>query len=112
MGFFVDFGENFIFAILSVVLHLLLTIFICLKIRLATNKSQAQFNAVFFGFTFLHMIMTLIFITIYLIISKLNKNITAIILMLQFFVFFVFEIKIILSNLRSNSKRGQKFEDA
>ncbi len=70
----------------------------------AINVSQAKFNAVFFGFTFLQLILALIYIAIYLKFNQIINKWGVILLVFQYFIYLSFEIQFILSKLRTNSK--------
>lgn len=84
--------------------YMLLSILSSILINKSISVSQAKFNAVFFGFTFLQLILALIYIVIYLKFNEIVNKWGVILLVFQYFIYMSFEIQFILSKLRTNSK--------
>lgn len=99
---------------LSVLELLFCLLFIVAAIRLssALNVSQSQFNARYFGSMGLRLITVLILIAIYLYTSEVINKVGTIFLILSYFVYMGFEIRIILHKLRTNSEKSQNTDDA
>ncbi|MCC6818150.1 MAG: hypothetical protein IT245_04600 [Bacteroidia bacterium] len=99
---------------LSIVLIVFCTIFVigAKKISQSLDISQSQFNARFFGSMGLRIVVALISIAIYLFTSKIPNKFGAIFLLISYFVYMGFEIKIILHKLRTDSEKSQNTDDA
>lgn len=99
---------------LSVILIVFCAIFIlgASKISRALQVSQSQFNARYFGSMGLRIIVALISIAIYLKISPVINKAGAIFLLISYFVYMGFEIRIILHKLRTDSEKSQNTDDA
>lgn len=69
--------------------------------------SQARFNARYFSGMALRMFTALGLIAIYLYISKIKNIAGAISLIISYFVYMGFEIRIILHKLRTDSEKSQ-----
>jgi hypothetical protein len=76
------------------------------------NKSQAQFNAAFFGVTGLRMIFIIILLSIYLIINKPANVIGVIFIISTYFIYMGFEIRFILHKLRPDLQNQKANENA
>jgi len=97
-------SDNFLMAI-GGLFYLLTSIVSSIIIIKSISVSQAKFNAVFFGFTFLQLILALIYVVIYLKFNHIVNIWGVILLVFQYFIYMGFEIQFILSKLRTNSKR-------
>lgn len=100
--------------ILSAVLIVFCAIFIlgARKISHSLKVSQSQFNAKYFGSMGLRIVVALFSIAIYLKISTIVNKAGAIFLLISYFVYMGFEIKIILHKLRLDSEKSQNTDDA
>ena len=78
----------------------------------AFSSSQSQFNAKYFGAMGMRMIAGIILIGIYLKFSGAVNKPGTIFLICSYFVLMGFEIKIILSKLRTNSEKSKNTDDA
>lgn len=76
------------------------------------NVSQSRFNALFFGMMGLRMLTALIFIVIYLMVSRIVNKPGTIFLICSYFVYMGFEIKFILPKLRTDSEKSKNTDDA
>ena len=99
---------------LSVILVVFCGIFIlgASKVSQALQVSQSQFNARYFGSMGLRIVVALISIAIYLKISPVINKAGAIFLLISYFVYMGFEIRIILHKLRTDSEKSQNTDDA
>ena len=99
---------------LSVIVATLCLVFVLGTMRLSTalNVSQSQFNARYFGSMGLRMLIALILIVIYLKISPVVNKTGSIFLIISYFVYMGFEIRIILHKLRTNSEKSKNTDDA
>jgi hypothetical protein len=99
---------------LSIILAVLCLVFVLGTMRLSTalNVSQSQFNARYFGSMGLRMLIALILIVIYLKISTVINKTGSIFLIISYFVYMGFEIRIILHKLRTNSEKSKNTDDA
>jgi Kef-type K+ transport system membrane component KefB len=83
-----------------------------LILKKVENKSQAQFNAAFFGVTGLRMIFIIIILSIYLIINK-PANVAGVIFIIStYFIYMGFEIRFILHKLRPDLQNQKANENA
>jgi hypothetical protein len=82
------------------------------KIISAFESSQSQFNAKYFGAMGMRMLTGIILIGIYLKFSGAINKPGTIFLICSYFVLMGFEIKIILSKLRTNSEKSKNTDDA
>ena len=97
-------NQDNIYIIVGSIIYMCISIISSIIILRSIDVSQAKFNSVFFGFTFLQLILALIYIAIYLKNSGLSNKWAVISLVFQYFIFMGFEIQFILSKLRTNSK--------
>jgi hypothetical protein len=74
--------------------------------------SQSRFNARYFGTMGFRMFMGIILIIIYLKFSSVMNKPGTIFLICSYFVYMGFEIRIILSKLRTNSEKPKNADDA
>jgi hypothetical protein len=81
------------------------------RIIAAFNSSQSQFNARYFGTMGLRMLLGIILIVIYLKFSPVINKAGTIFLICSYFVYMGFEIKIILSKLRTNSEKPKNADN-
>ncbi len=89
-----------------------LTLFAGNRIAKLLQVSQARFNAIFFGFMFFKMIITLFLICIYLIMNKINLKVGTIFIVCSYFIYTYFEIQFILAKLRTDYEKKQNVSDA
>lgn len=78
----------------------------------AGEISQSKFNARFFGSMGLRMIICLSTIGIYLAISEVKTRIGSIFLVISYFIYMGFEIRIILHKLRTDSEKSKNADNA
>ena len=74
--------------------------------------SQSKFNAKFFGSMGLRMLTGLGTIGIYLAISPIINKVGTIFLLISYFVYMGFEIRIILHKLRTDSEKSKNADNA
>ncbi|HEY1047560.1 MAG TPA: hypothetical protein VGF79_14035 [Bacteroidia bacterium] len=74
--------------------------------------SQSKFNAKFFGSMGLRMLTGLGTIGIYLAISPIVNKVGTIFLLISYFVYMGFEIRIILHKLRTDSEKSKNADNA
>lgn len=101
-----------IFLSMIVSLYCVVFIFGAGKITRSLNVSQSQFNARYFGSMGIRIIIALISIAIYLKFSTIVNKFGAIFLLISYFVYMGFEIRIILHKLRTDSEKSQNTDDA
>ncbi len=82
------------------------------RIIAAFDHSQSRFNARYFGTMGMRMLIGIILIVIYLKFSPVINKAGTIFLICSYFVYMGFEIKIILSKLRTNSEKSKNADDA
>lgn len=82
------------------------------RIIAAFNSSPSMFNARYFGTMGMRMLMGIILIVIYLKFSGTFNKAGTIFLICSYFVYMGFEIKIILTKLRTNSEKPKNADDA
>ncbi len=89
-------------------------IFILGAVRIISDLtiSQSRFNARYFGTMGLRMVLGLILVVIYLKFSSVMNKPGTIFLICSYFVYMGFEIRIILSKLRTNSEKPKNADDA
>ena|SRR5690349_16768608 len=87
-------------------------IFGAMRIMADLSISQSRFNARYFGTMGLRMLIGLVLVVIYLKFSSVMNKPGTIFLICSYFVYMGFEIKIILSKLRTNSEKPKNADDA
>jgi uncharacterized membrane protein len=75
------------------------------------DKHPKRFVGIYLGSVFLRMLLSLFLIVIFLIVSEINKIPWVLSFILCYFLFTVFEIRIILVNLRPEIKKEQDNEN-
>ncbi|MDP2175978.1 MAG: hypothetical protein Q8K70_08725 [Bacteroidota bacterium] len=80
--------------------------------RFIKNKSQAKFNAAFFGVTGLRMILIILLIVIYLIFRTPVNKPGIIFMICSYFIYMGFEIRFILHKLRPDLQNQKANENA
>jgi hypothetical protein len=82
------------------------------RIISALDVSQSRFNAKYFGTMGLRMLIGLVMMVIYLKFSGVINKPGTIFLICSYFVYMGFEIRIILSKLRTNSEKPKNADNA
>jgi len=80
------------------------SIFFHRKLILAQNKSTIQFNSAFLASIALKLLFNLIFIIVYLVFYKQNLIVFVSYFMILYFVFLIFDVKAILSEITKFKK--------
>ncbi len=82
------------------------------RIISAFDVSQSRFNARYFGTMGSRMLIGIILIVIYLKMNSVVNKVGTIFLICSYFVYMGFEIRIILSKLRTNSEKPKNADNA
>lgn len=83
-----------------------------IKISAAEAVSQAKYNAMYFGWMGIRMIFALTTMAIYLVISDVKNKWGVIFLLISYFIYMGFEIRIFLHKLRTDSEKSQNADNA
>jgi len=104
--------RDMIFLISILLAYTLIFMYGAMRIVKALASSQSQFNARYFGTMGIRMLTGIILIVTYLKFSSVLNKFGTIFLICSYFVYMGFEIKIILSKLRTNSEKSKNTDDA
>jgi heme/copper-type cytochrome/quinol oxidase subunit 4 len=83
-----------------------------IRISAAEAVSQAKYNAMYFGWMGIRMIFALTTMAIYLVISDVKNKWGVIFLLISYFIYMGFEIRIFLHKLRTDSEKSQNADNA